>query len=186
MERYMVHLHNEKYDRHDAASILQQARSLTNNDVTIRDVRVSDMHIEMDITIPDNTLDNTMMTICPIANMLDAHHITQESVDKKKAILDGIAYFNAERYWESHEAFEGAWKESFEGEKDLLQGIILVAAGFVHYQKNQDVICLSIFKRALQKLSSCTGIYHKIDVEQLKTKVHHTIQSKRITTFQLV
>lgn len=181
----MVHLHNGRYDRHDATSILRQARSLTNNDITVRDIRVSRMHIEMDITIPDGALNDTIMAVSSIGNILDAHRITEDTVDKKDAILDGIAYFNAERFWECHEAFEAVWKECFEGEKDLVQGIILVAAGLVHYQKSQDIICLSIFNRALQKLSSCTGTYHTIDVERLKVKVHGMIQSKSISIFKI-
>lgn len=182
----MVHLHNKRYDRHDAASILRQARGLTNDDITVRDIRVSKMHIEMDITIPDGALNDTIMAVRTMGSLLDAHRITEEVIDKKDAILNGITYFNSERFWECHEAFEAVWKECFEGEKDLVQGIILVAAGLVHYQKNQDDICLSIFNRALRKLSSCTGIYHTIDVERLKTKVYDMIQNKRISTFELV
>lgn len=182
----MVHLHNERYDRHDATSILQQARSLTSDDITVRDVRVSKMHIEMDITIPDGALNDTIVAVRPIGDMLDAHRIINEQVIKEEAIQDGITYFNAERFWESHEAFEAAWKECFDREKDLVQGIILAAAGFVHYQKSQDVICLSIFNRALQKLSPCTGVYHSMDVERLKAKLHDMVQSKSISTFELV
>ena len=41
-----------------------------------------------------------------------------------------------------------------EAEKDLVQGIILVAAAFVHHQKFEDDICSSIFSRALEKLNN--------------------------------
>lgn len=181
----MVHLHNEGCGRHDAASILQQARSLTRDDTTVRDVRVSKMHIEMDVTIPDGALNDTIMAVRPIGDMLDAHHIINEPAIKEEAIRDGIAYFNAERFWESHEAFEAVWKECFDRERDLVQGIILAAAGFVHYQKSQDVICLSIFNRALQKLSPCTGVYHSIDVERLKARLNDMVQSKSVSTFEI-
>ena len=52
---------------------------------------------------------------------------------------------------------KGVWKKTHEGEKDLVQGIILVAAALVHYQKYENEICLSIMKRAMEKLSNASG-----------------------------
>ena len=51
-----------------------------------------------------------------------------------------------------HEVLEGLWKISTGGEKDLLNGIILVAAAMVHFQKNEIGIGISILKRAMVKL----------------------------------
>ena len=73
-------------------------------------------------------------------------------VEKEQAISEGISYFNNERFWECHEILEGVWKNCNGNEKFLVQGLILVAAGLVHYQKDEDAICISIFNRALEKL----------------------------------
>ena len=48
-------------------------------------------------------------------------------------------------------------KTSDGNEKFLVQGLILVAAGLVHYQKDEDSICISIFNRALEKLENSNG-----------------------------
>ena len=48
-----------------------------------------------------------------------------------------IFLFNIERFWKSHEVLEGIWKESLGIEKRILNGIILIDAAFVHYQKNE-------------------------------------------------
>ena len=183
----MIHLHNVRYTRHDASAILQHARGLTdyNDNITIRDVRVAHAHIEMDVTIPDGTLHDTVRALSDIGDMMNANRITKEVHPKEDAIRHGIECFNKERFWECHESFEGVWNECFEGEKDLLQGIILTAAALVHYQKSRDAICLSIFNRALQKLSLCSGIYHSIDVERLKERLNDMVQNKKISTFEL-
>ena len=185
MERYMVHLENGGYDRTDATGILRQARALTGEGITVRDVRVAAPHIELDTTIPDGTLRHTLDALAPLGGVVDARHITEVQVPKEDAIREGIEYFNGERFWECHESFEGVWKECYEGEKDLLQGIILAAAGLVHYQKNEDAICISIFGRALKKLERCTGTYHTIDVEGLRRRLDRMVQSGTISTFDL-
>ena len=157
MERYMMHLENTGHVRQDAPSILRQARSLAGPSFTIRDVRVASSHVELDVTIPDDSLPGLLESLEPIGSSRDARHIIEEEVPKEEAIREGIEYFNGERFWECHESFEGVWKGCYEGEKDLVQGIILAAAGLVHYQKSEDTICLSIFGRALGQAGQLLG-----------------------------
>ena len=185
LERYMMHLENGGYDRTDAPQILRRARSLAGATVTVRDVRVAAAHIELDTTIPDGALQSTLELLQPLGGVVDARRVIDVVIPKEEAIREGIAYFNGERFWECHESFEGVWKECYEGEKDLVQGIILAAAGLVHYQKNEDAICVSIFGRALKKLARCTGTYHTIDVGRLRERLEAMIQSGRISTFEL-
>lgn len=185
MERYMLHLENDGHVRRDAPSILRRARSLAGPTFTIRDVRVASTHVELDVTIPDGSLDRLLASLDPIGSSRDARHIIEAEVPKEQAISEGIGYFNGERFWECHESFEGVWKGCYEGEKDLVQGLILAAAGLVHYQKNEDRICLSIFGRALDKLASCSGTYHTIDVESVRDTIQRMVRTGRISTFEL-
>ena len=69
--------------------------------------------------------------------------------------------------------------------KRLLNGIILVAAALVHYQKNENEICLSIFCRALEKIGNATGKYHKIDIDALRNKISNMIRTGIIETFTI-
>ncbi len=181
----MLHLNNSGYTRQDAPSILRRARTLTGPDVTVRDVRVASGHIELDITIPDDLLSSTVASLVPVGSLRDARLVVEEAVPKDTAMAQGIEYFNGERFWECHESLEGVWKECYEGEKDLVQGVILVAAGLVHYQKNRDDICLSIFGRAQRKLSTCTGMYYDIDVDSLRDRLDHMMRTGTISTFDL-
>ena len=181
----MIHLENEGHSRANASQILRRARVLAGDAITVRDVRVATNHIELDTTIPDGSLPSMLEALRPLGGVVDAHHIIEATVPKEKAIREGIAYFNGERFWECHESFEGVWKECYEGEKDLVQGIILAAAGLVHYQKSEDDICISIFGRALKKLAHCTGTYHTIDVESLRRRLDTMVRSGQISTFEI-
>ena len=184
MDRFMLHLKNENYVPKDASELLHKSRDLCSGmNVTIRDTRVSRQFLEFDVSINKDNLDVLVTKMKPLGELDHAKHIVEEEIPKEDAIKDGISYFNDERFWECHEVFEGVWKKCFEGERDLLQGIILVAASLVHYQKNENEICISILNRALKKLANTSGQYHNIDVDGLRKKVNEIITSGKITTF---
>ena len=121
--------------------------------------------------------------LSPIGSLDHAKHVIEEIVEKEHAISDGISYFNNERFWECHEILEGVWKNCIGDEKFLVQGLILVAAGLVHYQKDEDEICISIFNRALTKLETASGKYHNIDIDKIKNTVTEMINSKEVSSF---
>lgn len=182
----MLHLKNENYIPKDASELLHQSRDLSSGmNVTIRDTRVSSKYLEFDVTIQKENLDELLTKMKPIGELDHAKHVVEEEIPKEDAIRDGISYFNNERFWECHEVLEGVWKKCYEGEKDLVQGIILVAAALVHFQKNEDDICISILNRALNKLANSSGKYHNIDVDVLRNKVNQIITSKQIFTFSI-
>ena len=78
---------------------------------------------------------------------------------------------------------EGAWTQSRDNEKELIQGLILVAAALVHYQKAEDEICLSVLGRALEKLHDKSGKYCRINVDDVKQKVVEMLDKKEIFIF---
>ena len=182
----MLHLKNENYVPKDASELLHQSRDLSSGmNVTIRDTRISSKYLEFDVSIKKEHLDELLTKMKPIGELDHAKHVVEEEIPKEDAIRDGISYFNNERFWECHEVLEGVWKKCYEGEKDLVQGIILVAAALVHFQKNEDDICISILNRALNKLANSSGKYHNIDVDVLRNKVNQIITSREIFTFSI-
>jgi hypothetical protein len=186
MDRFMLHLQNKGYAPKDATRLLAQARKLcTNNHATIRDARISSKYVEYDISIDKEKLQKLVEDLQPVGILDHAKHVIEEKKEKKDAINEGIFYFNNERFWECHEVLEGVWKNCFEGEKDLVQGIILVAAALVHHQKDEDDICLSILGRAQEKLSRCSGTYYDINIDKLKDAIHEIKNSGKITSFKI-
>lgn len=182
----MVHLKNNVFQPRNAVSLRRKARELCSDiTCTIRDCRVSSNHIEFDISVDKDSLDLVIFRLGSIGQLNNARHISDEKLEKETAIEQGIFYFNNERFWESHEVFESVWKKCYEGEKDLLQGIILVAAALVHFQKDENDICFSILERALKKLSNASGMYYKIDIDKFCSKVQSIKKTGKIATFAI-
>lgn len=115
------------------------------------------------------------------AKLLDT---PQKSVDKNEAIAEGVRLFNEERFWECHEVLEQAWHVSKGAERDAIQSIILTAAAFVHYQKGEEEICLSIMKRARAKMA-LAKTYETVNLESLEKNIDEILASDRIRLFKL-
>ena len=181
----MLHLKNSSnLNRKMAKDILRESRRLASGmDLILRDCRISKKYIELDTSIPQSNLDQLIEKLSPIGSLDHAKHVVEEIVEKEQAISDGISYFNDERFWECHEILEGVWKNCTGDEKLLVQGLILVAAGLVHYQKDEDEICISIFNRAMTKLENSNGEYHNIDIDKIKNTVTEMINSKDVSSF---
>ncbi len=101
-------------------------------------------------------------------------------VDKDQGIKDGIFYFNSERFWECHEAFEGVWKQCFGREKEIVNGIILYAVAFAHAQEDELSIGIGMLRRVLEKLGTSPSMYHSIDVDRIRKKAVEMQQSKNL------
>lgn len=186
MDRFMVHLKNTKFSPGDSGKLLTEARSsATGLDAIIRDCRVSSRYIEFDVSIQKAKINELVQRLQHLSELDHARHLVEEHMEKDDAIKMGVFYFNQERFWEAHEVFEGVWKKSLEGEKDLVQGIILVAAALVHHQKAEDAICLSVLNRALDKLGRSGGTYHGIDIETLKSKISYMLKAGRVNLFNI-
>ena len=180
----MLHLENSNHTPNDANSILLNSRDLAYGmNLIIRDCRVSSKFIELDVSVPKNVLELLLEKLAPIGKTNESRHIIEEQIEKNQLIKDGIFYFNNERFWESHESLEGAWKECIGDEKELIQGLILVAAAFVHYQKYENKICLSVLNRALKKLHNKSGNYHQINIDVIKQKLFEMLDKNEITVF---
>jgi hypothetical protein len=184
MDRFMLHFKNSSYVPKDAKTILSNSRDLTYGmAVIIRDCRVSSKFIELDVSVHKNNLELLLEKLDSIGQIDNYRHIIEEEIAKNQLIEDGIFYFNNERFWECHEALEGAWKQCIGDEKELIQGLILVAAALVHYQKDENTVCLSVLGRALKKLHDKSGEYYQINVDKVKQKTVEMLDKKKIFTF---
>jgi hypothetical protein len=182
----MVHLQNRAHAPKDATALLYRARELAGPDVTIRDARVSKKYIEFDASVPDGiSVDELVGRLGAMSPLASYEHIVERHMEKDEAIERAIELFNDEKYWGAHEALEGVWKGASGGEKSILNGIILVAAAFVHDEKDEPEVCLSILQRARKKLEGAGGKYHGIDVDRVADLVSGIINSGRIERFTI-
>lgn len=187
MERYMLHLKNTgRYGPRDSRRIVYRARGLgTRTGASVRVARVATRFIELDVSIDAELLDNLTKDLESLGPVDNIRHVIEEEIGKEQGIKDGIFYFNSERFWESHEAFEGVWKKCFGREKELVQGIILVAVAFAHGQRNESVIGVRMLKRALEKLGRSPSRYHTIDVDRIRRKAGEMRTEKQLVLFEI-
>ena len=183
----MLHLQNTvPYTPKHATILLQRARELVEPEASIRDARISKKYIEFDTTIPDDTDMKKIITkfeaIAPLASY---EQISESHLEKDVAIKRAVQLFNDERYWEAHEALEYVWKNATGIEKELLNGIILVAAAFVHDEKDEQDVCISILQRARKKLEPASGIYHGIDTYRIADRISEIINTARVERFTI-
>jgi hypothetical protein len=187
MPRFMVHLRNSSYSPKDATELLHRARSLIGQrGLVVRDARVSRKHIEFDLTVPEgfdvNAVVGRLGLIAPADSI---EEVVERHLSKEDAIRLAVRSFNEEKFWNAHEILEGVWKETRGNEKVVLNGIILVAAAFVHDEKDESSICLSILRRALAKLESWEGLYFGIDIDRMANHVRRIIDSGKIVRFSI-
>ena len=187
LSRYMLFLQNFSYQPKDASSLKIKARAFASqNEMIIRDTRVSKSYIEYDISIPDRREVREVANIFrEIGAYASSYLVVERKREKKEGVTEAITFFNEEKYWIAHEILESIWKGSRGVEKELLGGTILVCAAFVHFQKDEGEICISILTRALNKLKNVNGLYFKIDVDKLKDNVYNNIQDGKPEPFHV-
>jgi uncharacterized protein len=186
--RYMIYLNNPQFTPSKAEFILKKSREITNSlEIIIRDCRIAHNFIELDLSI-DKTeiLEQVLNSLKKISSIKEIMEVKERHFIKTEAIKRAIVLFNDEKFWWSHEALEMVWKASNGEEKQLLNGLILICAGFVHYQKNEDNICFSIFERAMVKfLNLQDSNYYGININKIKIIIREILVDKKITTFKI-
>jgi len=182
----MLHFNNDGFSPKDSRELIYRARDLASDmDASVRVVRIAKKFVEFDVGVEKEDLDTLVEKLSPIGTLDNIRHVLEEEIEKEQGITDGIYYFNHERYWECHEAFEGVWKQCFGREKEILQGIILFAVAFAHAQEDDLQIGIGMLRRVLDKLGTSPSIYHTIDVDRLRKKAIEMQQEKQLTTFEI-
>jgi hypothetical protein len=188
LNRFMLYLYNKQFLPSDANLILKKTRELTQSiEIIIRDCRISTKFIELDISIPKTyEVDKVLNLLKTISSIKEVIEVKERHYTKNEAINNAIVLFNDEKYWWSHEALEMIWKESHGEEKQLLNGLILVCAAFVHYQKDEYNVCLSILERSMIKFSTVKkSIYYGININEIKKRITEILQNKEIVLFKI-
>ena len=187
-KRYLIYLDNKKklFIPGDYKYLIKHIRSLMEDFsmIEVREVRISSYFIEIDLSANDfeqdlfqNAISSRLASVGSIL-YCDDLSASEHCLTKEDVMDHAVFLFNTERFWKSHEVLEGLWRESSGAEKRILNGIILINAAFVHYQKNELDIFISILKRSLEKLSESFGKFYSLDLNQIKDEVTKIIIDK--------
>lgn len=81
------------------------------------------------------------------------------SAAREAAVLvaRGVSLFNADRFWDAHEAWEELWLAAEGDDKQFLQGLIQLAAAYVHVQRGTFSGGMRLFDAAIARLEA-TGL----------------------------
>ena len=189
MARYLVRVANTQGDRPaDVQRVAIMIRNILGSKESASHFRVATNALEFNMFAKnEKELDERkrLLTQKPFKiidiRLLDT---APRVVDKEEALIEGVQLFNQERFWECHEALEQAWHPSKGVERDAVQSIILTAAAFVHYQKGEEETCLSILRRARDKMASAEN-YEKMDFKQLRQSIDRILDSGKIQLFKI-
>lgn len=183
----MLHLQNTvPYTSKHATILLHRARELVEPEAIIRDARISKKYIEFDTSISEG-MDVKMIIarVEAIAPLVSYEEILERHMEKDKAVKRAVQLFNDERYWEAHEALEYVWKNATGTEKEILNGIILVAAAFVHDEKDEQDVSISILHRAKRKLDRTGDKYYGINTSKIVEALSEIINTGNVRRFTI-
>jgi hypothetical protein len=78
---------------------------------------------------------------------------TMKSAERKKKFEEGLAHFNAKKFFEAHEFWEEIWLVEAEPEKTFLQGLIQITAAFHHRHRGNPEGTELLLAAGIVKLS---------------------------------
>jgi hypothetical protein len=86
-------------------------------------------------------------------------------------LSEGVSLFNEGHFFEAHEAWEEAWRREAGARRQLLQGLILVAAGWLKRDAGIARGAHTLFSRALARLEALPPVCEGVDVARLRTQL---------------
>ncbi len=195
-KRYLVYLDNKRHlSPQNSKDLLQSLRYLLkyHSDEEIRDIRISEYFIELDIGSDQTTIfaendEKFFSSIRSIGSPVYIEELTEkkDKISDEEAISSAICLFNLERFWKSHEVLEGVWRNAYGFTKELLNGIILVDAAYVHLQKGEFEIYISILKRSVEKLKDSPDYFFNIDMGMLINNLNNILSENKAFYFKII
>ena len=189
----MIRLENSRhYVPKNALDLLIELRKASLEfDSVVKNLRITEQAIEFDLYVfHEESKRKTIQKLeFDFGKKIGEKDLSVETpiVDKQLILQESVKLFNEQRYWECHETLEQIWRREERGpEKDVEQGIILAASALVHFQKNENSICLGMIPRTIEKLNSWKDPkYNMIDIDRLKEDLKRIYESKEIRPFKI-
>jgi uncharacterized protein len=91
----------------------------------------------------------------------------------------GVALFNARRFFEAHEAWEQLWLRERPPEKAFLQGLIQLAAAFHHLGRGNRRGAESLLAAAIAKLKRFPGNHRGMALSRLRAEAEKWARALR-------
>lgn len=112
------------------------------------------------------------------AQMADRPRGRLEPLDPQEAdrlFREGVALFNGARYWHAHEVWETLWRAAEDDERDFYQGLIKIAAGFLHLGRRNRRGAKAKLAEGITQLEPYGPIHMGIGVSELVGKAKEVL-----------
>jgi uncharacterized protein len=96
---------------------------------------------------------------------------------EQEAIAQGVALFNARKFFEAHEAWEAVWLVAREPDKTFLQGLIQVSAAFHHYSRGNRRGMEALLRAGLRKMETAPAVHRGMHLEAVRQAVREWLES---------
>jgi predicted metal-dependent hydrolase len=95
----------------------------------------------------------------------------QELEERRPILLAGISQYNDGNFFEAHETWEDVWLQTPLPTRDHLQGLIQVAAAFVHLVRHEYPGIVRLLDAALEKLHGAPDELLGVDARRFEADV---------------
>jgi hypothetical protein len=186
--RFLVRLLSKESREHTSAVSLVKSLAHSLGIEARNAKRTSYGALEFDIFANSET-DFELFTsaLRPLFEFEFIHDLNQapKHMTRKEIIREARSYFNSERFWECHEALESLWRVSKGDERNFLQGVILIATAFVHWQKQEDATAFRVLERASHQLTWVSDNYDGVDLGTLRKSVETILTGREFVLFKI-
>jgi predicted metal-dependent hydrolase len=100
-----------------------------------------------------------------------------KSADRKKKFQEGLAHFNAGKFFEAHEFWEEIWLREPEPEKTFLQGLIQITAAFHHHRRGNPDGAESLLTAGIVKLLRFPPDHHALAIGALRENAKRWVRA---------
>ncbi len=111
-------------------------------------------------------MDRQIHRLAGVLSALEAAPRDARIPEGTAAIRTGVALFNGGLFFECHEYLESRWRAAPSSEKDFYQGIILIAAGFYHYEKGNPRGARTKLTQGIEKLEAFLPARHGVRLDR--------------------
>lgn len=96
------------------------------------------------------------------------------------SLAEGLACYNNARFFDAHEHWEIVWLQLQDPDKEFLQALIQVTAGFHHLQRGNNAGAISLLRRALRRIEHRPPSFGGIAVISLRDEIAAWIHALEI------
>lgn len=183
--RYLVRLPNTDHCLpRDQANLLRRIRSLVEplqgNAVNLR---VSSQALEFDLFLPPALdLAEGLRALSVFGSPLTSHRLENrpETRTATEIVREARSLYKEHRFWEVHEVLEGLWTRLKGDERALVQALIIAAAAFVHFQRDESDIAWRMVQDAHQRLLAAPDFFEGLSLNDFRHALGAMIYRREI------